>query len=77
LRVQATTSPSSVEVTTDGIGVVGPAGAALLRELADRVGLTRTLAGGSSSGPARILTGWPGCAPPAPMPAPAPGQPAC
>jgi hypothetical protein len=43
LRVQATNSPSSFEVTTDGTGVVGHAGAALLRELADRVGLTRAL----------------------------------
>jgi hypothetical protein len=43
LRVQATKSPSSVEVTTDGTGVVGCAGAALLRELADRVGLTGAL----------------------------------
>jgi hypothetical protein len=43
LGVQATKSPSSVEVTTDGAGVVGHAGAALLRELADRVGLTRAL----------------------------------
>jgi hypothetical protein len=43
LRVQATNSPSGVEVTTDGVGVVGHAGAALLRELADRVGLTAAL----------------------------------
>src|SRR5215204_7105948 len=43
LRVQATKSASSVEVTTDGTGVVGHAGAALLRELADRVGLTSAL----------------------------------
>jgi hypothetical protein len=43
LRVQATNWASRVEVTTDGTGVVGHAGAALLRELADRVGLTRTL----------------------------------
>ena len=43
MRVQATNSPSSVEVTTDGTGVVGHAGAALLRELADRLGLTRAL----------------------------------
>jgi Transposase DDE domain group 1 len=43
LRVQATNSPSSFEVTTDAIGVVGHAGAALLRELADRLGLTRAL----------------------------------
>jgi hypothetical protein len=43
LRVQATNSPSSFEVTTDGAGVVGHAGAALLRELADRVGLTAAL----------------------------------
>jgi Transposase DDE domain group 1 len=41
--VQATNSPSSFEVTTDGAGVVGHAGAALLRELADRVGLTGVL----------------------------------
>jgi hypothetical protein len=43
LRVQATNSPSSFEVTTDGVGVVGHAGAALLQELADRVGLTAVL----------------------------------
>jgi hypothetical protein len=43
LRVQATNSRSSFEVTTDGVGVVGHAGAALLRELADQVGLTRAL----------------------------------
>jgi Transposase DDE domain group 1 len=43
LRVQATNSPGSFEVTVDGTGVVGHAGAALLRELADRVGLTGAL----------------------------------
>jgi Transposase DDE domain group 1 len=43
LRVQATNSPGSFEVTTDGTGVVGHAGAALLRELADRLGLTGAL----------------------------------
>jgi Transposase DDE domain group 1 len=43
LRVQATNSPDSFEVTTDGTGVVGHAGAALLRELADRLGLTAAL----------------------------------
>jgi len=43
LRVQATNSPGSFEVTTDGVGVVGHAGAALLGELADRLGLTRAL----------------------------------
>jgi hypothetical protein len=43
LRVQATNSPSSFEVTTDATGVVGHAGAALLRELADRLGLTSAL----------------------------------
>ena len=43
LRVQATNSPSGFEVTTDGVGVVGHAGAALLQELADRVGLTAAL----------------------------------
>jgi hypothetical protein len=43
LRVQATNSRSRFEVTTDGTGVVGHAGAALLGELADRLGLTRAL----------------------------------
>jgi hypothetical protein len=43
LLVQATNSPGRFEVTTDGVGVVGHAGAALLRELADRVGLTGAL----------------------------------
>jgi hypothetical protein len=43
LRVQATNTPGSFEVATDGAGVVGHAGAALLRELADRVGLTAVL----------------------------------
>jgi hypothetical protein len=43
LRVQATNSWSRVEVTTDGAGVVGHAGAALLRELADRLELTSML----------------------------------
>jgi hypothetical protein len=43
LRVQAINSPSGFEVTTDATGVVGHAGAALLRELADRVGLTAAL----------------------------------
>ena len=43
MRVQAINSSSRVEVTTDGVGVVGHAGAALLRELADRVGLTGAL----------------------------------
>jgi hypothetical protein len=41
--VQATNSSSRVEVTTDRTGVVGHAGAALLRELADRLGLTAAL----------------------------------
>jgi hypothetical protein len=44
LRVQATKSRVGFEVTTDGTGVVGHAGAALLRELADRVELTGALA---------------------------------
>jgi Transposase DDE domain group 1 len=43
LRVQATNWASSFEVTTDGVGVVGHAGAVLLGELADRLGLTRAL----------------------------------
>jgi DDE family transposase len=40
LRVQATKSSPRFEVTADGDGVVGHAGAALLVELADRLGLT-------------------------------------
>ena len=43
LRVQATNWASSFEGTTDGAGVVGHAGAALLRELADRLELTGAL----------------------------------
>jgi hypothetical protein len=43
LPVQATNWASRFEVTTDGTGVVGHAGAALLGELADRLGLTRAL----------------------------------
>jgi hypothetical protein len=43
LRVQATNSRPRFEVTTDGTGVVGHAGAALLVELADRLGLTAAL----------------------------------
>ena len=38
LGVQATNSRSSFEVTTDTTGVVGHAGAPLLRQLADRSG---------------------------------------
>ena len=48
MRVQATNSPHGFEVTTDGAGVVGHVGAALLRELADRLGLTRALGWGTS-----------------------------
>jgi len=43
LRVQATKSRPGFEVATDGTGVVGHAGAALLVELADRLGLTSAL----------------------------------
>ena len=43
MRVQATSPCPAFEVTTDGAGVIGHAGAALLRELADRLGLTRAL----------------------------------
>ena len=50
MRVQAVNSPSSFEVTTDGVGVVGHAGAALLQELADRLGLTRALGWGGPQG---------------------------
>jgi hypothetical protein len=57
LRVQATNSPGRFEVTTDGAGVVGHAGAALLRELADRVGLTRALGWHRAGGRRRNLQG--------------------
>jgi hypothetical protein len=43
LRVQATSSRPRFDVTCDGEGVVGHAGAALLGELADRLGLTAAL----------------------------------
>jgi Transposase DDE domain group 1 len=43
LRVQATKSSSSFEVTTDATRVLDHAGAALLRELTDRLGLTKAL----------------------------------
>jgi hypothetical protein len=43
LRVQATKLRARFEVTTDGEGVVGHVGAALLAELADRLGLTTAL----------------------------------
>jgi hypothetical protein len=43
LRVQATNSAATLEVTTDGAGIVSHAGVALLRELADRLELTRAL----------------------------------
>jgi hypothetical protein len=43
LRVQATNSRPRFEVACDGTGVVGHAGAALLGELADRLGLTTAL----------------------------------
>jgi Transposase DDE domain group 1 len=43
LRVQATKPPARFEITCDGDGIAGHAGAALLGELADRLGLTRAL----------------------------------
>jgi hypothetical protein len=43
LRVQATKPPARFEVTCDGDGIAGHAGAALLMELADRLGLTTAL----------------------------------
>jgi len=43
LRVQATKPPAQFEVTCDGDGIAGHAGAALLGELADRLGLTAAL----------------------------------
>ena len=50
MRVQATNSPGRFEVTTDGVGVVGHVGAALVRELADRVGLISALGWRSPGG---------------------------
>jgi hypothetical protein len=43
LRVQATNPRPRVEVTCDGDGIAGHAGAALLGELAGRLGLTAAL----------------------------------
>jgi hypothetical protein len=43
LRVQATSPRPVFEVTADGDGIAGHAGAALLAELADRLGLTAAL----------------------------------
>jgi Transposase DDE domain group 1 len=43
LRVKATKPPARFEVTCDGDGIAGHAGAALLGELADRLGLTAAL----------------------------------
>jgi Transposase DDE domain group 1 len=57
LRVQATNSPGRFEVTTDGAGVVGHAGAALLRELADRLELTKALGWHRAGGRRRHLEG--------------------
>jgi Transposase DDE domain group 1 len=44
LRVEATKPPARFDITCDGDGIAGHAGAALLVELADRLGLTRALA---------------------------------
>ena len=55
MRVQATNLSSGFEVTTDGAGVVGHAGAALLRELADRLGLTGALGWHRAGGQRRHL----------------------
>jgi hypothetical protein len=43
LRVQATKPRARFEVTADGDGLVGHAGAVLLVELADRLGLPAAL----------------------------------
>jgi Transposase DDE domain group 1 len=55
LRVQATSPRPAFEVTTDATGVVGHAGAALLRELADRLGLTGALGWRQARGRRRHL----------------------
>ena len=60
MRVQATRTRAGFEVTCDGDGVVGHAGAALLGELADRLGLTAALgwrADRSKTGRHRHATG--------------------
>lgn len=43
MRVQATKPPARFDITCDGDGIAGHAGAALLVELADRLGLTAAL----------------------------------
>jgi hypothetical protein len=53
LRVQATRTHPGFEVTADGTGVVGHAGAALLAELADRLGLTAALGWRTGQGQTR------------------------
>jgi hypothetical protein len=53
LRVQATKPWPRFEVTANGQGVVGHVGAALLLELADRLGLTGALGWRTSHGPTR------------------------
>jgi hypothetical protein len=53
LRVQATSPRPVFEVTADGEGVVGHAGAALLGELADRLGLTAALGWRTGQGQTR------------------------
>jgi hypothetical protein len=53
LRVQATSLRAGFEVTCDGEGVVGHAGAALLAELADRLGLTAALGWRAGQGQTR------------------------
>jgi hypothetical protein len=61
LRVQATNARPRFEVTCDGTGVVGHAGAALLAELADRLGLTAALswrAGRGQTRRHRHAAGW-------------------
>jgi hypothetical protein len=45
LRVQATKPPAPFDVTCDGDRIAGHAGAALLVELADRLGLTAATVG--------------------------------
>ena len=57
MRVQATKPRVRFEVTADGDGLVGPAGAALLVELAERLGLPAELDGW------RVEAAGPGSAP--------------
>jgi hypothetical protein len=66
--VKTQTTAQTVEVRADGEGLVSHAGAFLLAQLSDRVGLTEALSGAmapsrerrSAHDPGRVLRDWPG-----------------